>query len=245
MTELFSTSTLLLGLGIFVASTLQSASGIGFGVVAGPLIMMTMNSGAAVQVSILLSFVIAVLLAPRALRGVDKPLLKRLVIGTLIGAPLGIAAFMVLDLHWLKLIAAAITTFNVASMMGFWRWQSRASAAKQQTWVGVISGALSAGLAMPGPVVAAHLSRTERTKDEVRSATLALFLWSYPIAYLAQAVVASPSPAAMDVTLQLLPACILGVPAGAWLAGRISEVVFRRLGVTVMAATAIALILTA
>lgn len=237
--------TLLLAAGVFLASTLQSASGIGFGVVAGPLIMMTMNSPAAVQVSILLSFVIAVLLAPGSLRGVERPLLRRLVIGTLLGAPVGAAAFYWLDLRALKLLAAGITTFNALAMLGWLPWRSTASDARQQTAVGFVSGALSAGLAMPGPAVAAHLGRTARRKEAVRSATLALFLWSYPIAYLAQALTVAPSRPALDMTLRLLPACLLGVPAGVWLARRISETLFRRLGISVMVVTAAALVASA
>ena len=235
----------LLMAGVFAASSLQSASGIGFGVIAGPLIMIRMNSGAAVQVSILLSFVIALLLAPGALRGVDRALLRRLVIGTLAGAPAGVAAFVLLELRWLKLLAAAITLFNVLSMLGLIGWRSKASPARQQLWVGAVSGALSAAIAMPGPVVNAHLARTARSKQAVRSATLALFLWSYPVAYAAQALVASPSGAALDMTLRLLPACLLGVPAGVWLAQRISEPAFRRLGIAVMLATIVGLVLSA
>jgi uncharacterized membrane protein YfcA len=245
MTDPALQQQLLLALGVFLASILQSASGIGFGVVAGPMIVMTTNSSAAVQVSILLSFAIALLLAPSALRGVERPLLKRLVMGTLIGAPMGIAAFTMLSLSALKLLAAAITVLNVLSMLGWLSWKSSASESGQQLVVGVISGALSASLAMPGPAVAAHLGRTTRPKEAVRSATLSLFLWSYPIAYLAQALVATPSRLALALTLHLLPACVLGVPVGVWLARRISEVVFRRLGIAVMIATALALLATA
>ena len=44
---------------VFVASLLQAATGIGFGVIAGPIILLAMNSGSAVQVTILLSLMIA------------------------------------------------------------------------------------------------------------------------------------------------------------------------------------------
>lgn len=242
MTDPISQQHMLLALGIFGASILQSASGIGFGVVAGPLIMMTTNSSAAIQVSILLSFAISLLLAPSALRAVERPLLMRLVVGTFVGAPVGIAAFVMLSLSVLKLLAAVITVFNLLSMLGWLSWKSPASKTGQQLIVGALSGALSTGLAMPGPIVAAHLGSTDRPKEAVRSATLSLFLCSYPIAYLAQALVATPSIVALNLTLHLLPACILGVPVGAWLGKQISDVVFHWIGITVMIATAVALL---
>ena len=130
-------------------------------------------------------------------------------------------------------------------MLGWLHWRSMSDESRRQTWTGVVSGALSAGLAMPGPAVAAHLGRSGRSKDAVRSVTISLFLWSYPMAYTAQAFVVGPSAAALDLAWHLLPASLLGVPAGVWLAGRLSETIFRRLGLTVMIATAVALVATA
>lgn len=177
----------LLAGGVFLASTLQSASGIGFGGVVGPLIMISMRSSAAAQVSIVLSFVIALALAPAMLRRVDMPLLKQLVLGALIGVQLGNAAFAALSLPALEWAAAAITAFNIATIPRWTRWRSSRSPAAQQRLVGAIPGALSSALAMPGPAVAAHLDATDRDKNAIRSATVALFLWSYPIEYAAQA----------------------------------------------------------
>ena len=114
----------LLAGGVFLASTLQSASGIGFGGVVGPLIMISMRSSAAAQVSIVLSFVIALALAPAMLRRVDMPLLKQLVLGALIGVQLGNAAFAALSLPALEWAAAAITAFNIATIPRWTRWRS-------------------------------------------------------------------------------------------------------------------------
>ena len=60
---------------VFAAALLQAATGIGFGVIAGPIILMVMNSGAAVQVTILLSLLIAVVLAPSLYGQVHKKVL--------------------------------------------------------------------------------------------------------------------------------------------------------------------------
>ena len=203
------THPVLLQASVFAASTLQAASGIGFGVIAGPLIMIAMNDMAAVQVSILLSFLVAVLLAPSSLRRVDRALLGRLVAGTVLGAPLGIAAFSLIDIGVLKVLAAIVTIANVVAMIRMARRESSVPESRRQTLVGMVSGIMGTSLAMPGPVVAAYLSVSGWSKDAVRSGTLSLFLCSYPIAYAAQSAVVGPSRAALDFAWSLAPASLL------------------------------------
>ena len=55
---------LILNLAVFGAAALQSATGIGFGVIAGPVLLIALNDGAAIQISILLNLLIAVILTP-------------------------------------------------------------------------------------------------------------------------------------------------------------------------------------
>ena len=72
---------------VFVASSLQAITGIGFGVIAGPSLLVAMGSSSAIQVSIALSFLIAILLCPSTLRKVNWILLKPLLFGVAIGTP--------------------------------------------------------------------------------------------------------------------------------------------------------------
>ncbi len=55
---------LVLGIAVFGASALQSATGIGFGIIAGPALLIVLNDGSAIQVSVMLNLLIALLLAP-------------------------------------------------------------------------------------------------------------------------------------------------------------------------------------
>ena len=50
----------LLNVAVLVASALQSATGIGFGVIAGPILLIVLNDGSAIQISIALNLLIAV-----------------------------------------------------------------------------------------------------------------------------------------------------------------------------------------
>ena len=103
---------------VLAAALLQAATGIGFGVIAGPIILMVMNSGAAVQVTILLSLLIAVVLTPSLYRQVDKKILGRLLLGTLVGLPLGILIFLNVSLDVLMLLAALAVLFMALSVSG-------------------------------------------------------------------------------------------------------------------------------
>jgi uncharacterized membrane protein YfcA len=208
---------------VLAAALLQAATGIGFGVIAGPIILMVMNSGAAVQVTILLSLLIAVVLAPSLYRQVHKKVLGRLLIGTLIGLPLGILVFL----------------SNVSLRKGE---TSRGEA--QNLAIGVLSGVMSSSLAMPGPVAAARLSKLALPKETIRATILVMFVFSYSAAFAFQVGLVGFSEPAWSLTTSLLPATLIGVLIGRLLVARISERAFRALIVAVLVATSLSLFVT-
>ncbi len=235
----------LLHAAVFAASLLQAAAGIGFGIIAGPIILVVMNSGAAIQVSILLSFAIALVLAPAVVRQADRPLLAQFTLGTLIGAPFGIAAFQAAGIAALKAMAAIAVLFMAVSAAG---WLNRRGAPAPRDsrlrngLVGAISGAMSTALAMPGPAIAAELAAQGRDKTVLRATVLSFFLISYPLAFVVQYSAVGISGAALELSLELLPATALGVLAGRLLVPHVSETLFRRIIVAVLLATAAGLV---
>ncbi|MEM8812441.1 MAG: TSUP family transporter [Pseudomonadota bacterium] len=80
---------LLLVGAVFAASMLQAVTGIGFGVIAGPILLAVIGSTDAIQVSIVLSLLIAVILAPNTVPKVSRDLLKPIFLGLCIGTPIG------------------------------------------------------------------------------------------------------------------------------------------------------------
>ena len=54
-----ATELLVLQVAVFGAALFQAATGTGFGVIAGPVILMALNDGSAIQVSIVLRLLIA------------------------------------------------------------------------------------------------------------------------------------------------------------------------------------------
>lgn len=230
---------------VLAAALLQAATGIGFGVIAGPIILMVMNDGSAVQVTIVLSLLIAAVLAPSLYRQVHKRILGRLLIGTLIGLPLGILVFLHVSLPVLMLLAALAVLFMALSASGRAALPLRKGETSrgevQNLMIGVLSGAMSASLAMPGPVAAARMSLLALPKETIRATILVMFIFSYSAALAFQAGFVGLSSSAWEFTVGLLPATLIGVLAGRFLAARISERVFRLLIVAVLVATSLSL----
>jgi uncharacterized membrane protein YfcA len=230
---------------VFAASLLQAATGIGFGIIAGPIILMVMNSGSAVQVTILLSLLIAVILAPSLYRQVHKKVLGRLLLGTVVGVPLGIVVFLQVSLEILMLLAALSVLFMALSASGLLSLPLRKGETSrgevQNLVIGVLSGVMSASLAMPGPVAAARMSSLAFPKETIRATILVMFVFSYSAAFASQAVLVGFSHATWTLTATLLPATLIGVLIGRLLVARISERAFRRLIIGVLVATSLSL----
>ena len=240
---------LALHLAVFAAALLQAATGIGFGIIAGPIILIVMNSGSAIQVSILLNLLIALILAPSLFGRADKVLLVRLLWGTLAGMPLGIFIFTQIGIDLLKLLAGVAVAFMALIIMGVLKF-SRAGAAPSggrvpDLLVGVVSGAMCSSLAMPGPVVAARMMALEAPKETVRATILVMFGFSYLAAFAAQALMVGISSDGLTLSASLAPATLVGVLVGRYCGAWISERGFRWILSIVLTATAVGLLWSA
>lgn len=233
---------------VLAASALQSATGIGFGIIAGPLFLVALNDASAIQISILLNLLIAVLLAPSLRARIDRGVLAMLSIGVLLGSPLGLLIYLALDVAALKLAAAVAVSFALLMLV-----RSGAAAvptARRETGgveravVGVVAGAMGGSLAMPGPVPAAWMAARGYDKDRVRATILAMFVVAYAVALVLQYALAEVSRATLMQSAALAPATVAGVVLGHALARRISQRSFRRIVVAVLALTIALLLLT-
>ncbi|MEM7170368.1 MAG: sulfite exporter TauE/SafE family protein [Pseudomonadota bacterium] len=237
---------IILNAAVFLASLLQAATGIGFGIFAGPILLLVLNDGAAVQISVILNLLIAVVLAPGLMKEVDRPLLGRLAVGSLVGLPIGLWIFLQVSVDVLKALAGLAVLFMALLASGLCNslFKKPNTSRNHKTGraldgaTGLVSGAMCGALAMPGPVVAARMVAMSRPKATTRATILALFVLSYGAALLLQAAMAGISQESLVLTLTLAPATILGVLAGRMTASRISEAVFRWTILLILVATA-------
>lgn len=242
------TAFLGLHVAVFAAALLQAATGIGFGLIAGPTILIALNDGSAIQVSILLSLLVSAVLSPSLIRSADFVLLPRLVFGTIIGLPLGMAVFAALSVDWLKALAGLTVLFMAFFAAASSRLEEKSpfrSSRLQDLGAGVLSGAMSAALAMPGPVVAARMLAQGQSRTAIRATVLVLFVFSYTAAIAVQAAAIGVAAPTLGLCARLAPATLLGVLIGKVSAGRISESLFRWTITLILIATAAGLLLSA
>lgn len=229
---------------VLLAALVQAATGIGFGVLAGPVILIALNSGSAIQISMMLSLLIAAVLTPSLARGVDWPLLRRVLLGSLAGFPAGIVVFLLVSVDVLKLLAGGAVLFMALSAAGYGRRAETGGGPRlaRDLAVGAVSGAMNTSLAMPGPVVAARMAARRQSKDVVRATVLVTLVFSYIVAIAFQAAFVGLGAETLALTATLVPATLAGAVIGKLAAARIGETGFRRMVTVLLAITSLGLI---
>jgi uncharacterized membrane protein YfcA len=233
---------LLLCIAVFGASALQAATGIGFGVVAGGILLAVLNDTSAIQVSVVLNLLIAGVLAPALRKKADRKLLQHLVIGLLIGSPPGLMVYLYLDVVPLKIFAGLVVLFTLLMVLRGDRNAARptkpGSDKTEQVLIGVVSGMMGSSLAMPGPVPAAWMSVRGFDKNTIRATILMMFVIAYAVALLLQITIAGITAETARQCAILAPATLVGTGAGNVLSTRVSQKTFRVILIVILAATA-------
>jgi uncharacterized membrane protein YfcA len=221
----------------FIGSTIQTATGFGFALLAVTPFLMVLNSGAAFQLVMVICLVISLAVWPKLAGLAPKSLLVVLAAGCAVGFPIGLAALSWMDLEALKAMVGIVVIFVAGQTAWQFRLRRRATEPGNEQSpaprtgagfsVGVVSGALTSALAMPGPVVMLYLSRTGLDKDAVRATILTFFIFAYGGALALQAGLVGIEAGTWKTAAILVPPALAGVAAGHALARRITQAAFR------------------
>jgi uncharacterized membrane protein YfcA len=237
---------LALHLVVFLAGALQTVTGVGFALVAGPFLLVMLHDGSAIEVSILLNLFTALLLGPALIRHLDRRSLGELLPGALLGLPVGTLLFAMADLAMLKLGAGVL----VAAALWPYLRPKPAAPTHRSRWVGVASGAVAGAMtgfaAMPGPAASYYVTGIiDLPRDSARATIFVFFIIAYTAAFVLHWILTGIHAGAFGTTLWLIPATAAGMLAGAPLAGRVTQRQFRVAIALVLAGTATALIISA
>ena len=238
---------ILLGSAVFGASCLQSATGIGYGVIAGPIFLVILNGIEAFQISTIHNFCIALILLPMFWGQINRKLLCWLVVGSFGGIPFGFYLQTTVDIVLLKIAASLMVGFvTVALILDIRKATPLSGIAKKTPFenigVGSLSGLMGGMLAMPGPLAATWMSIRGVNKSEVRATVLAFFIFAYGANIMLYASAIGFSADVLSLSLWLLPPLVLGIVAGNGLSNRYSEHTFRYMLLLILILTMVLLV---
>src|SRR5690554_4376885 len=131
---------------------------------ATPFLLMLFLPQEAIQINIILSLVISMSLIMKIKKDIDLVLLKRLIIGSILGVPFGILIFTSLNITAFKLgisiLLIVLTLLLVCNV-------KVKSTRFKDFIVGGISGLLTSSIGMPGPPLLLYFTGTDTEKGKL------------------------------------------------------------------------------
>jgi uncharacterized protein len=214
---------------VFVAAALQRAVGFGFALLAVPLTAFVVPTKSAVVIVFLTGSVTSVWLATRLVHRIDWRTTRRLGVGAVVGAPVGVLILSLVSATTLRLVLGVSTSLAaVWIIVSSRRGRARPVEHTRSTTfgLGVASGVLNTSLATSGPPLVYELRRTGFHGDRFRATISAVFVISNLIGLplLALAGLITGYDVALAAT-SLLP-CVAGFLLGSRIAGRLSPARF-------------------
>jgi uncharacterized protein len=216
---------------ILLAALIQSVTGSGFVIFAIPLFSLLYPAHYAISLCIFLSLLSSLFTLPRVRIDMDKPLLKRLFIGSLMGMPFGGIVYYMVDVRWLKLIVGISIIISVVLMV----FRSRFPVGTGKR-IGFLSGMMTSSIGMPGPPINLYMNANNVGKQVYRGTSIAYYCLVYPISLLIQFASGHIKPDLIGVAA-MVPAIFVGQAIGSVLYQRVSQSWFRRITLVILLAT--------
>ena len=225
---------------ILVASILQTSTGFGFSILATPFLLLLFEPVEAIQINLILSLIISVALIVKIKKEIDFGILKRFVVGSSIGVPIGITFFLFVDINQLKLgISLIILLLTIMLLLKFRVKQTKG----RDLVIGGLSGSLTTSIGMPGPPLLLYLSGTDTQKEMLRSTTLAYYLFIYLISLTIQIIFVGTNKTIWVTSGMAFPLVLIGLYLGQLLFKRINQRFFRKFTYVILLFTGIYLLI--
>ena len=209
---------------ILIASILQTSTGFGFSILATPFLLLIFEPAEAIQINLILSLLISLALIAKVRKDVDIGVLKRFIVGSSLGLPVGMAVFLTIDLNSLKLIVSLLVLLLTFMLMLKFRITRNN---KRDLFVGGISGSLTTSIGMPGPPILLYFSGIKTNKETLRSTTLAFYLFIYSASLIIQVSFAGTNETVWVSSLWAIPLVAAGLYLGQLLFTKINQQIFR------------------
>ena len=157
------------------AGLFQGIVGFGQGLVASPLSLALLDKNSVLTALLLTGIILNLSLYRQIKAPLRMPVFKPLLIGSVIGLPVGVLILKLLPTSTLKISVGVISLLLAIAMM-FVRVKVK-HLSKLSPAAGFVAGALQTSVAIPGPPVVLLLSGADVPKDEMRKILVLFFVW--------------------------------------------------------------------
>lgn len=222
---------------VFVAAGTQQLSGFGYALMAVPLLSLVLGTKDAVALTSLSGLAGTALMAVRLRHRVDRPVVGRLMIGALVGMPIGIVLLRRVPAAPLQVAVSVVVLAAVIVLASGWRL--REESARTEVGAGFVSGMINTSIGVGGPPVVIVLQAAEHEQHAFRATTVSYFLLANLVAlplFFASGVVDDSTWAA---GVFAVPAALLGTLAFERLAYRVRTEHFRVLVLALLVGAAV------
>ncbi|WKT79593.1 sulfite exporter TauE/SafE family protein [Lysinibacillus fusiformis] len=208
---------------ILTAAILQTSTGFGFSIMATPFLLLLFSPQQAMQLNIILSLVISFSLLWKVKKDIEFALLKKIMIGSIVGAPVGSLLFAIVDVTTFKLLIAVLLiglTIMLIKNLSIQQTNGR------DYGVGFISGMFTTSIGMAGPPLLLYFASTHKKKDTIRATSLAYYIFIYLISLLSQLTIEGTSKTVWLNSLYALPIVLIGLIVGQLLFCKLNQKLF-------------------
>ena len=225
----------LVAVAVFASAAIQSTTGFGFALLAVPLMAIVIPAQDAVVLCAALSLITATTQAVTERAHGDRPIVARMLIGAVVGAPIGLAVLTIATGRQLRFVlAGVIFAFLVMTVRGVSVHRAGRSV---DLGAGLVAGVLNTSLSTNGPPIVMALHARDLPPDRFRGTIAAVFTGSNVIAV---ALFAATGRYDLDLVVLFaasLPALGLGYLVGVRQRRRFDPAAFRRLVLRLLAVT--------
>ena len=208
---------------VLVAAVLQRAVGFGFALLAVPLLAFVVPTKSAVVIVFLNGSVICAWLTVRLRREIEWPTTRRLGLGAVIGAPIGVIVLSLVSATTLRLVLGVTTCLAAVWITVSSRLVNPQPVAPRRSTtfvMGFVSGVINTSLATNGPPLVYELRRTGFDGDRFRATISAVFLLSNLIGLPLLALAGLITVFDLALAASSLVACMVGIVLGSVIGGR-------------------------
>ncbi|MFT6372655.1 MAG: putative membrane protein YfcA [Gammaproteobacteria bacterium] len=209
---------LLLPLVLFTAALVQAAGGMGFGLIAGPGLVLALGGAAGIQATIMLNLIVALVTWLACHQEVRYAHVLPMVPGLLAGIGCGLGLSLVVPELAIKI--ALCIVLGWICFINTWVVQKAGSSLVKFS---LLSGVMAGCLAIPGPAASVYLRGISQTAGAARSAMMPLLFFTYAVAGVGVVALHGLNEKALEMSTSYGPIATAGVFAGLWLSRWLSE----------------------